>query len=62
MCFRSDEFKYLEAIQEIIDNGVRKGNRTGIDTISIFGMQMRYNLRESEIYCFYKITDRGLNG
>ncbi|XP_041367637.1 thymidylate synthase-like [Gigantopelta aegis] len=44
---RSDEFQYLEAIQQIIDHGVRKGNRTGTDTLSIFGMQMRYNLRQS---------------
>ncbi|XP_041366069.1 thymidylate synthase-like [Gigantopelta aegis] len=44
---RSDEFQYLEAIQQIIDHGVRKGNRTGTDTFSIFGMQMRYNLKQS---------------
>ncbi|ELU12824.1 hypothetical protein CAPTEDRAFT_148645 [Capitella teleta] len=42
---RHDEFQYLEAIEEIIQRGTKKGNRTGIDTISIFGMQSRYSLR-----------------
>ncbi|XP_069132759.1 thymidylate synthase-like isoform X3 [Argopecten irradians] len=43
---RHDEYKYLDAIQQILDHGIRKTNRTGVDTLSIFGMQMRYNLRE----------------
>ncbi|XP_060085352.1 thymidylate synthase-like [Ylistrum balloti] len=43
---RHDEKHYLDAIQQILDYGTRKTNRTGIDTLSIFGMQMRYNLRE----------------
>ncbi|OWF44957.1 Thymidylate synthase [Mizuhopecten yessoensis] len=43
---RHDEEHYLDAIQQIFDHGTRKSNRTGIDTLSIFGMQMRYNLRE----------------
>ena len=45
---RHSEYNYLEAIQEIIDHGVRKSNRTGTDTLSIFGMQMRYNLRDGK--------------
>ncbi|WAR02731.1 TYSY-like protein [Mya arenaria] len=43
---RHSEYNYLDAIQQIIDHGVRKSNRTGTDTLSIFGMQMRYNLRD----------------
>ncbi|XP_063417085.1 thymidylate synthase-like [Mytilus trossulus] len=43
---RHDEYHYLDAIQEVMDHGVRKSNRTGIDTLSIFGMQMRYSLRD----------------
>ncbi|XP_033751747.1 thymidylate synthase-like [Pecten maximus] len=43
---RHDEEHYLDAIQQILDNGTRKSNRTGTDALSIFGMQMRYNLRE----------------
>ncbi|CAG2222695.1 TYMS [Mytilus edulis] len=44
---RHDEYHYLDAIQEVMDHGVRKSNRTGIDTLSIFGMQMRYSLFRS---------------
>lgn len=42
-----EELQYLNAIKEILDRGCLRGNRTGIDTKSIFGMQMRYNLRNS---------------
>uniref|UniRef100_A0A0B6Y8R4 Thymidylate synthase n=1 Tax=Arion vulgaris TaxID=1028688 RepID=A0A0B6Y8R4_9EUPU len=44
---KHDEYQYLDAIQEILDHGCLRENRTGIDTKSIFGMQMRYSLRES---------------
>ena len=46
---RHSEYNYLEAIQQILDRGVQKCNRTGTDTLSIFGMQMRYNLRDGKI-------------
>lgn len=36
--------KYLDDLQYILDNGQRVPNRTGIDTISVFGMQTRYDL------------------
>lgn len=45
---RHDEHHYLDAINEVIEHGVRKSNRTGTDTLSIFGMQMRYSLRGGE--------------
>ncbi|GFR78837.1 thymidylate synthase [Elysia marginata] len=44
---RHDEQQYLDAIREIIEKGSLRSNRTGIDTKAIFGMQHRYNLRES---------------
>jgi len=37
---------YHDALQHVLDNGVKKSDRTGIGTLSIFGMQQRYNLRE----------------
>jgi thymidylate synthase len=36
--------QYLELMQFVLDNGVRKEDRTGIGTLSIFGYQTRYDL------------------
>jgi len=37
---------YLLALADIVCTGVRRENRTGEDTISIFGMQQQYNLED----------------
>lgn len=38
--------QYLDALQHIMEHGVDRPNRTGIDTRGVFGMQMRYNMAD----------------
>lgn len=43
-----EEYQYLRLIEKVIKAGARKGNRTGVDTYSIFGTQMRFGLRDGK--------------
>ncbi len=49
--------QYLELVTEVLENGLKKEDRTGTGTISIFGAQKKYDLREG----FPLVTTKKVN-
>lgn len=47
---------YDDALEYILKNGIKKSNRTGVNTLSVFGLQTRYRIDEN----FPLITKRKL--
>jgi thymidylate synthase len=43
------DHQYLDLVRHVIAKGVRKPNRTGVDTIGVFGYHMRFDLRDGSI-------------
>ncbi|XP_049544908.1 thymidylate synthase [Anopheles darlingi] len=41
-----DEQGYLQLIRDIVSKGNKRSDRTGVGTLSIFGTQLRYSLRD----------------
>lgn len=37
---------YLDLLQDVLENGERRADRTGTGTLSVFGRQVRYDLRQ----------------
>lgn len=43
-----EEYQYLNHVRQIINTGNEMKDRTGVGTLSIFGAQMRWSLRDGK--------------
>ena len=53
--------QYLELLEDIRENGIRKDDRTGTGTLSVFGRQLRFDLSEGfPLLTTKKVFTRGI--
>ena len=44
---RHPEYQYLDILQEILDHGDKRMDRTGVGTLALFGRHMRFDVSKS---------------
>ena len=44
---RHPEYQYLDILQEVVDHGDRRMDRTGVGTLALFGRHMRFDVSET---------------
>ena len=47
-----EEYQYLDIMKDVIENGVKRPDRTGVGTLSSFGRTMRFDLRNDSFPLF----------
>ena len=44
---RHPEYQYLDILQELLDHGDKRMDRTGVGTLALFGRHMRFDVSET---------------